>query len=194
MPEYLTLVVSTVLVATTYLYYLNSKKTMLHQAFLDVQKDYRSPEMGYALHTLWNFYRDECNEDKKTLKKKFKTKFLKEGKEIKKLKIKDRIEFAKNTIDFQRRLVFHFYAHLADLYRVKILSEENIFDYWNWHNLRVIPNIIIPLNDSLNEILKSREKKIYTPEKIEEINTLTRLYNDSIEYHNKKEKKQNKKE
>ena len=189
MAEYLTLVISTVLVVTTYLYYLNSRKTMLHQAFLDIQKDYRSPEMGYALHTLFNFYRDECNEDTKTLKKKYKKIFLEEEKKMKEIELKDRIEFSKNAFDYQRRLVTHFYAHLADLYRVKILSKEDIFDYWDWYKLRIIPNIIIPLDEGLNEILKSRERKVYKPEKIEEINAMTKLHNDSIEYYTKKREK-----
>lgn len=111
---------------------------------------------------------------------------------MKEIELKDRIEFSKNAFDYQRRLVTHFYAHLADLYRVKILSKEDIFDYWDWYKLRIIPNIIIPLDEGLNEILKSRERKVYKPEKIEEINAMTKLHNDSIEYYTEKREKSEK--
>ena len=67
--ELLTIVVSSFLVIVTYFFFDTSRKTMWHRVLLEIKKDYRSPEMAYAVHTLWNFFRDECNGDKEILKK-----------------------------------------------------------------------------------------------------------------------------
>ena len=38
------------------------KKTLVHQALMDVQKAYRAPEMLYAVDSLWEFYREQGKE------------------------------------------------------------------------------------------------------------------------------------
>ena len=84
-PIWLTIFLSACLIFVTCLYVITARKTMWHQALLEVNKDYRSPEMRNAVKDLWDFQRaceKEVKKDEKELegkiKKRLKEKFIKE--------------------------------------------------------------------------------------------------------------------
>ena len=147
------------------------KRTMIHQALLDVQKDYRSPQMQYAVRTLWDFYR-EHGEDM----------FVEEYEKIRKEEDKwvsdqekhTRIEFEQATLHYQRRLVSQFYKHLAALRVNEILSKGIVYSNWSEADLRIIPAILVPIENKLYKVL-------YKPplEPLNENCNLLVLYRDS---------------
>jgi len=65
----------------------------------------------------------------------------------------DRIKVVQNTLHYQRRLVSHFYQHLAALYVNKILTKDIVYKNWSEADLRIIPEIIIPIENKLREVL-----------------------------------------
>ena len=89
-----------------------STRTMKHNAFVNVQKEYRTPEMGNAVHSLWNFFRYKCNEDENILKTKFGKLIENDLKNMSKIDDESKkLEYYKSTFDNQRRLVSQFYHH-----------------------------------------------------------------------------------
>lgn len=129
------------------------KQTMWHQALLDVKKDYRSAEMMSALNELWKFYRG-CKK-KADLKKEFKKRYKKEKAEISKDNMK-----TEESLNYKRRLITHFYIHLASIYKHGILPPDMIFDWWLPSDLKMIKKFIIPLQEALSEIHKIPKKEI----------------------------------
>jgi len=114
------------------------------------------------------------------LKSKYEERFKDDMNKIK--KVKNKIKFKSTTLDSQRRIFSHFYRHLFDLKKNEILTEKEIFEFWDWNDLKIIPYIIIPLDAKLAEIIKSKEKRKYKPEKFEKTDKLIELYNDSVDY------------
>lgn len=126
------------------------KRTMIHQALLDVQKDYRSPQMHYAVRTLWDFYREHGEdmfvEEYEKIRKK-------EDKWVSNKEKQKRIEFEQATLHYQRKLISQFYQHLATLYANGILSKDIIYSSWSEADLRIIPTILVPIENKLREVL-----------------------------------------
>ena len=126
------------------------KRTMIHQALLDVQKDYRSPQMQYAVRTLWQFYKEH---GKEKLVEKYEEIRDEEQIWILSLDKQERVEAEQSTLHYQRRLVSHFYQHLTALYVNKILPKDIVFSIWSEADLRIIPEILIPIENKLREVL-----------------------------------------
>jgi hypothetical protein len=126
------------------------KKTMIHQALLDVQKDYRSAQMLYAVKTLWQFYEEH---GKQKIVKEYEEIRVEEQKRISLLDKQKRIEAEQSTLHYQKRLVSHFYQHLAALYVNKILPKDIVFSIWSEADLKIIPDILIPIENKLREVL-----------------------------------------
>jgi hypothetical protein len=163
----------------TYSLYRITKRNLIYQVLVNLQMEYRSPEMQYAIMRLWDFYK-ECNKDEETLMKKYGKKYDDEKNWLKKQKEKP-IEALKTTLDHQRRLVSQFYGHLAALYTNKIIPPDVIFATWSEKDLRIIPKIIIPMENKLLEILHkdSREPQ---PPPLDVSSKLYQLYIDSKDY------------
>lgn len=152
-------------------YWRVAKRAMIHQALLDVQKDYRSPQMLYAVRTLWQFYREHG-----------KGKFVEKYEEIRRseeqwistLDKQKRLEAEQTTLHYLRRLVSHFYQHLAALYVNGILPKAAVYEGWSEADLRIIPEILVPIE---NDLLKA----LHTPplEPLDENCSLLVLYRDS---------------
>jgi len=161
-----------------------SKKTMRHQALLDVKKDYRSPEIMVALYILWNLYKEECNEDENKLVKKYTNQVNNEKKIINKEKkdFNKKKELIENSLSNQRRLVVTFYFHLYDLYKHKILSEDMIFGYWRKDTLEIIPKILAHLVMAQAKIDKVDEEITQ-----KQLDKLKELYDKAEAYSNRNE-------
>ena len=143
--------------------------------------EYRSPQMLYALNRLWNFY-EKCkneiekeigykeetiegenekkefqNKVEKRLKEKYRIEYRKEKKEL--LDREKPIEYLENTLDHQRRLVSHFYNHLAALHVNGVIEIDIILQIWSKDDLRTIKEIIIPLDEVVHEEGRYKEKQ-----------------------------------
>lgn len=150
------------------------KKTMIHQALLDVQKDYRSPQMLYAVRTLWEFHKTH---GKQKLVEKYEETRRREEEWVSGLNQEKRIEAEQSTLHCQRRLVSHFYEHLAALYVNRIIPKGVVYKIWSEPDLRIIPDVLIPIENQLRKVL-------YTPPlgPLDENCNLLILYRDSKNY------------
>jgi len=110
--------------------YVVTRRNLVYQVLVNLQMEYRSPEMLYAVSTLWRFYREECGENKKALVIKYEGYYRSEQSWVDGLDKLERIEALKTTLDCQRRLVSQLYQHLATLYANKILPPNIIFATW----------------------------------------------------------------
>ena len=161
--------------------YVVTRRNLVYQVLVNLQMEYRSPEMLYAVSTLWRFYREECREDKKALVINYKGYYCSEQSWVDGFDKLKRIEALKTTLDYQRKLVSHFYHHLATLYANKILSPHIIFATWSEKELNIIPKIIIPMENKLAEILHEYSKEPLPPP-LDESSKLYQLYIDSKDY------------
>lgn len=132
------------------------------QILADLHKEYSSAEMHIAVATLWALRRkceEQCekegegipeeelvkeyvrnrNDEKKTFEKK-----LAEN-------AQQASDFHKSTLHFHRRLVSHFYQHLSTLYVNRMLPKDYIYDRWHRADLKILPDIIIPIENWLRE-------------------------------------------
>jgi hypothetical protein len=125
-------------------------KQTVYQSLLSLQKDYRSPQMLYAVRTLWDFYREHGKE-----------KFVEKYEEIRNeeriwitnIDKQKRIEAEQSTLHYQRRLVSQFYNQLATLYVNGVLPKDIVYRNWPEADLRIIPEILIPIENKLCEVL-----------------------------------------
>jgi hypothetical protein len=126
------------------------KRILIHQSLLSLQKDYLSPQMLYAVSTLWDFYREHGKE-------KFIEKYEKiRAEERKWILARDKekwIEAVQTTLHYQRRLVSQFYNQLATLYINDVLPKNIVYGNWSEADLRIIPEILIPIENKLREAL-----------------------------------------
>lgn len=108
--------------------WVSARHAILHQALMDIHADYRSAEMLDAVKSLWEFYRrfgkgrsvEEYEKVRAT-----------DDEALAKLPPNERVDFLKATLHYKRRLVSHFYLHLADLYVNKILPKDVLYASWN---------------------------------------------------------------
>jgi len=128
----------------------SAKKVVVNQTLLELGNDYRSPQMGYAIKQLWDYYRKYGEEN-----------FVREYEKIRKdednwvssLDKNKRSQAVQNTLHFQRRLVSQFYQHLANLYVNKRLPKNAIYEKWLEADLRIIPKILVPIENKLRGVL-----------------------------------------
>jgi hypothetical protein len=111
-----------------------------YQILSDLMKDYAQPQMADAVSSLWDFYEHTCKSNKDTVKEQFTM-----------LGRDDPLK-----LDQARRRVSHFYKRLAILWKdstwfVNSLFADSIFSIWSDTDLRIIPEIIIPLENALLE-------------------------------------------
>ncbi len=151
----------------TYFYYRTSRRTMWHQALLEFQKEYRPTDMMKAVRELHNYYRKTCGN-------------IEESKKEGKLREDFRKLIEKNedcSENINRRKVEYFFLHLAILYKRKILTGKIIFDMFSERDLRIIPKIIIPLSQELQNYVD--EKDSIEPTELKGKKIMLKLYEDS---------------
>lgn len=124
-------------------------RNLKRQAIFDMFKDYRSPQMQYALATLWDMYRAK---GKDNFLDEYETIYKKEKQQIQGEQLKNKIKSTEGSLDAQRRMVSQFYGHLTTLYNQKIFPKRIIFKTWKKEDLEIIDVIIIPMENKLREM------------------------------------------
>ena len=61
------------------------------------------------------------------------------------------VDFIKTTLHHKRRVVSHFYLHLANLYVNKILPKDVLYVGWSRGDLAIIPDILLPIELKLGK-------------------------------------------
>lgn len=105
--------------------------------------DYRSPEMVLAIRRIWELYKA----DKNTFIEKYFEIDRLEMAELKKLVGFNQKSYTESTINFQRRLIVAFYMDVATAYQNKLIDKRDLFFNWTKDDLRIIPEIIMPLEN-----------------------------------------------
>jgi len=180
-------IIAIIAAAIAYYLYVVTRKNLDYQVLVKLQMEYRSPEMLYAISTLKNFYRYDCNKDEEKLMRKYGEKYDEEMKTLQKVeknyykkirmpgKPKEKpTEFVKTTLHHQRRLVQMFYEHLATLTTNNIIPKKIVYEIWHEETLEIIPLIIIPMAKKLAEKTDTKPP--------DETSKLYQLYIDSKEY------------
>jgi hypothetical protein len=163
----------------TYYLYLITKRNLVYQVIVNLQMEYRKPEMQYALWSLWDLY-DKCNKDEERLISEYEKKYREEKELLGKYDRleeepgKNPVEIIKRTLDHQRRLVSQYYHHLAVLTVNNIVPKNIIYKIWGEDDLRIIPEILIPMHKKLREI--------HQMEPADEYSDMYQLYIDSKDY------------
>ncbi len=122
------------------------KKLLTQQTLSELLNEYRSPEMGDAIISLWQFYEKNCHCNTVEL-------------------IKEYAEKVKNEIDKdssselhnQRRIVSQYYQLLATYYYYKIIPRKRVKELWKKKDLKIINEILYPIEkDSMPKVLGSK--------------------------------------
>ncbi len=111
---------------------------------LEMHKEYRSPEMGYAIEYLWRFYNAHQDNLVDAYLEAYETH-------------KDSLEYMPPlqaarqalTPHQSRRQVSHFYQHLATLHNLRLLPTWMIKKELNKSDLDILDKIIIPIEEGM---------------------------------------------
>ena len=119
-----------------------SKRQLAHNAYFNLQSEYGSPEMSFAIRRLYNLY-NECKNKSSKIDTEYMIKYKEE-------RSHQNIDEEKDTLHFQRRLVTEFYQKMAVFYVCKIIPEYLIYKGWKKKDLRkIILEIIIPIERAI---------------------------------------------
>jgi hypothetical protein len=149
--KYSLLIAPFLLVIVTCFYTIYNKKMLWHKVLQDLHKDYRSFEMSNALNVIWDFYRD-CDLKGKDVAEEYETRYLVE---------KERNMSVEKTLHHNRRIVIHFYNHLATINRYNIVKKRLIFDWWFPSDFKMFDLFLFKVMRKTTEMLDS------TPEEVE---------------------------
>lgn len=157
-----------------------TKKNLLHQALLNVQREYSSAEMLFAVQKLWQIY-EGAGKDEAKLVNHYEKQLAEARDKIGTAEVreKDVSAVVKASLHYQRRIVSQFYSHLAILHEQDIIPEHIIFDIWNPWDLDIINKIIFPLDSFLRRTTKPK-----APELDKGTYRLMRFYRASEKYRN----------
>jgi len=132
-------------------------KALNLQVLLNMGMEYRSPQMLYAIDKLWQLYKDHPTD--------FVKKYLEirdEGQRcLASMDEEMKFENYRYTLHNQRRLISHFYQCLANLYVKKIFPKDILYRIWTEAELRIIPEILIPIEKKLQENLNEPPLKSF---------------------------------
>jgi len=127
------------LIATFILVWIIPRRVFKNQVFSDLLNEYRSTSMGIAIKHVWDFYRNNC-----------KGKITKVAYEYNRLKnideaINTNEEEWRNSLHYHRRIVSHFYRHLAMFRfgRFPKIRERKIKSFFTKGDLEILKIIIL---------------------------------------------------
>jgi hypothetical protein len=146
-----------------------SQLDSLHVLF-DVLRDYQAAEMTLGLITLWNFRREHGDRFVEV----YLENWRRDEAHIAARPAAEQVEAMRATLHYRRRMVKEFYNLLAGLYELKVLPKEVVYTYWSEAELRIIPEVLIPLETAVAQGL--RVEKELGPW----FHRLQRLYDDSL--------------
>jgi len=150
--------------------HLNQEKfDTTHRALIAMHEDYSSSAMLLAIGTLWKLRRDNGDEFTQVYLKTWKI----EEEAVAKIEPSKQLEATAAGLHHRRRIVKLFYDRLAGLYELGVFPRKMIYRYWTRDDLRIIPEVLIPLEQAVAKELGT--KPAMDPLRIR----LERLYNDS---------------
>ena len=125
------------------------RRILINQLYADLVSAYRSPQMGYAVLSLFAFY-NECQGNPELIKEKYGERYNAEIKSGLGTPRRERPFAPDETLHFQRRLVAHFYWDLARLHLDKKfprLSKKQIRQFIG-ENERNVMSIVLHMSEA----------------------------------------------
>jgi hypothetical protein len=144
-----------------------AEASLRFQVLVPALTEYRSPEMYIAIRHLWEF----AAIDARTIEDRFKVQREADNRLIAELERDLAPNFIRTTIDYHRRQVSQFYALLTSIHDEGGHQRKWLYTYWRRRELRIIPEILIPLERALADAITAPAPTIT-------IERLSRLYSD----------------
>lgn len=129
----------------------HSRLDSVHQVLIDVMRDYRSGEMLHAINSLWRLR----NEHGDRFVQVYLEQWRKDNDRIAKLPDEQQLAAMEATLHYRRRMVKEFFNLLAGLYELGVFPREILYTYWSDAELRIIPEILIPLETAVAKELRT---------------------------------------
>lgn len=182
--EILILGVTGVWVAISALSARKANNIVKRQEIETLRKDYSSPQMLYAVRTLWDFYNKHTTT--KDFLEEYRSEFDNQKGKINNAELNQKVTVTEGSLDHQRRLVKIFYENLAFIYFEENIPKKYFNYFWKRDTLDIIKKILVPVEEYLPVILN---QQIY-PDKLsaEEFLPL-KLYEEIYKKDNLKENK-----
>jgi hypothetical protein len=118
----------------------------VHRTLETALLEYRSVEMFTAVKHLWGFHKEHGN----NIVQEYENIRQEDDMRIASLPEYERLESEKLTLHYRRQLVSRFYQFLSGLVNEGVVPREMIYRYWNRGALRIIPEILEPIERSLD--------------------------------------------
>ena len=138
--NYATISLSVATVFVTLAAVLIARKALRLGMLKELMRTYSTPETGDAVRTLWDFYKD-CDKNSNKVHGKFKGLLEAKNDQTK-------------IINDSRRSVSHFYQLMAAMYHRRVVDSKLLFKFWQERDLKIIRDVIIPLEKALFEYLE----------------------------------------
>jgi hypothetical protein len=123
----------------------------LHHALASARRDYGSAEIMLALVSLWKFRAQHGD----NFVKAYLDRWHADEERLAGLPAEQQIAAMRGTLHYHRRIVKEFYNSLAGLYELHVLPKEMLSAYWSEAELKIIPEILIPLELAVARELRS---------------------------------------
>ena len=125
----------------------------LHVLF-DIRREYQAAEMTLAIATLWKFRQEHGDRFVEA----YLETWRRDEANIAALPAVKQVEEMRGTFHYRRRMVKEFYNLLAGLYELKVLPQDLVYIYWVEAELRIIPEILIPLESAVAQTLRDEQE------------------------------------
>lgn len=128
-----------------------SRLDSVHQVLVTVMQDYRSAEMMLAINSLWRFRRQHGD----NFVQEYLKRWQQDDERIAALPEGEQLEATKATLHYRRRIVKEFFNLLGGLHELGVFPKDVLDTYWGESELKIIPEILIPLETAVSKSLRT---------------------------------------
>ena len=133
----------------------NALETVKNQKYVELFGEYRKVEMFSAIRRLHNL-KHTCESGKLGIKEEYERIKEEEDKNTERTEYSKKLDFQKNTLHYQRRLVSQFYISIGIALERKLLPEEPTIE--SWTDLDIL-QIILEIGHDPKKYLRSLYEK-----------------------------------
>ena len=123
----------------------------VHQVLVSIMQDFRSDDMLLAINSLWRFRAEHGDQ----FVQKYLEQWRSDNERIAALPEGEQLAAMHATLHYRRRIVKEFYNLLAGLYELGVFPKEILYTYWSKAELKIIPEILIPLETAVGRELRT---------------------------------------
>jgi hypothetical protein len=160
------------------------RKIRVDQEFSALAEQYRSPEMGFAVLSIFHFYQHDCECRPDLIHEKYINRYNQEIRdELCKPLYERKMEAPALTLQFQRRLVAYFYWDMAKLYfdsKWPQLKKTQIKQFVE-NNERNLISLVLQMSEANAKCFAKCENVIEPPDDDVQINQLLKRLYDATE-------------